>query len=180
MNSFKITTIVLALGFAAGIGCGSDSGTKTDGPVITGTGGHLGPDALGAGGTAGTVGPDAAMGGAGGTAGVGVDAAGGAGGSMPVDGPMATGGVGGAGLDGGGAGGTVIDASPADAPMPTDTVVTPVDGLGGEVAAPTNLCTGLTVDQCNLAIINAPVDSTVLAQTPPATNPPDYAVCSVL
>ena len=26
MNSLKVTTIVLALGFAAGMGCGSDSG----------------------------------------------------------------------------------------------------------------------------------------------------------
>ncbi len=172
MNSLKVTTIVLALGFAAGIGCGSDSGKSPDAPVI-------GPGTGGAVGTGGTVGMDAGMGGVAGTTG-----AGGAGGVIGMDGgggspdvPMATGGAGGS-LDGGGAGGTTThDASIIDAPM--HDVGPAVDSSVGETGpTATNICTGLTVDQCNLAIINGPVAATVVAQAPPVTNPPDYATCS--
>lgn len=155
MNSFKIATIVLALGFAAGIGCG-DSGTKTpDAPVIGGgTGGVIG--------TGGSMGLDA-----------------GAGGTVGVDAPIATGGAGGGSHDGGGAGGSAVDGNVVDAPMAIDGVVGPVvDGAGGEVASAVNICTGLTPAACDLAIRQAPVDPTVLAQDPPATNPPDYLVCS--
>ncbi len=90
---------------------------------------------------------------------------------------MATGGAGGS-LDGGGAGGTTtIDASIIDAPT-HDGGGTSLDSSVGEVGVASNLCTGLSVDQCNLAIINAPVAATVLAQDPPVTNPPAYATCS--
>ena len=90
---------------------------------------------------------------------------------------MATGGAGGS-LDGGGAGGTTprrVDHRRADCPMAAGTAV---DSSVGEVGVASNLCTGLSVDQCNLAIINAPVAATVLAQDPPVTNPPAYATCS--
>jgi hypothetical protein len=164
MSSFKIATIVLALGFAAGIGCGSDGGTKTpDTAIIGGTGGVPA--------TGGSVGLDAGVGGAVG--------AGGAGGSVGVDASIATGGAGGGSHDGGGAGGSSVDGNIVDAPITIDSVVGPgLDGSGGEVASVVTICTGLTPDQCNSTIINAAVDSTVTVQDPPITNPPDYLVCS--
>lgn len=86
MSSFKIATIMLALGFAAAIGCGSSDGTSShDGPIISsGTGGALGSGGSVAGDDAGGLGGvafDAAQG-TGGVGGTVID------GSIVVDAPM--------------------------------------------------------------------------------------------
>ena len=136
MNSFKIATITLALGFAAAIGCGSSTtGGAPDVPPLSG-------------GTGGAIGAGGSLGG---------DAAGGFG---SFDAAQGSGGVGGAGIDG-----SIV----VDAPML-------VDSSGGEVASGLDDCAGLTGDQCNLSIINAATPA--LAPDPPATNPPDWRVCS--
>jgi hypothetical protein len=170
MNALKISTIVLALGFAAGMGCGSDSGTtKTDAPVITpGTGGTVSTGGvLGTGGIAGAGG----IVGAGGIMGTG--------GSIPVDAPIATGGSGGS-LDAGGQGGAAgMDGGAPDLP------ITPVDvggggeaGTEGEAAPPTNICTGLSAAACDEAIRNASVESTVVAQDVPVISATTYPACA--
>jgi hypothetical protein len=119
MKSLKIASIALALAFAVGMGCGDDSTTSNpDAPVITGTGGTMGPDAgiPGTGGmmtpdaplaTGGTMTPDAPLGAGGmmapdgaavGTGGMAVDGPMGAGGMVQIDATMGTGGMGG-GID---------------------------------------------------------------------------------
>jgi hypothetical protein len=183
MKSLKIASIALALAFAVGMGCGDDSTTSNpDAPVITGTGGTMGPDAgiPGTGGmmtpdaplaTGGTMTPDAPLGAGGmmapdgaavGTGGMAVDGPMGAGGMVQIDATMGTGGMGGG-----------IDAS-----MPGTGGSVSMDG-GGEVGVATNICTGLSAAACDQAIRNAPVPDTTSAQTPPATNPPAYSACSL-
>lgn len=98
-------------------------------------------------------------------------------------------GIGGAGGMGGaaGMGGAVADASLPDAPIygspdagidaPTpDASIPTSDAASGETG--TDICTGLTAAQCHLAIINAPVDSTVSALDPGADPPVLYPTCS--
>ena len=106
MKTLTIATIVLAVGFAAGIGCGSDTGGKTDAPVIGGgTGGAVRMDGGGAGGAIGTGGVT----GAGGVPG--------SGGAMVPDAPLATGGTGG-GHDGGAVDvGVGLDGGAPDTPL---------------------------------------------------------------
>jgi hypothetical protein len=95
------------------------------------------------------------------------------------------GGMGGAG----GAGGTVADASVPDAPISNspdggidapaaDAPVAISDANSGEAGTVIDICTGLTAAQCHLAIINAPVDSTVSALDPGADPPVLYPACS--
>jgi hypothetical protein len=169
MNSFKFATIVLAVGFAFGQGCGSDSGNSPDAPVIGGgTGGAVHPDVGGVGGalgTGGAIGVDAVTG-AGGVTGTG--------GAIGIDAPLATGGTGGAKVDGGG-----VDASILDAPISgLDGSSISEAGGAGEAGVVTNICTGLSASACDQAIRNAPVDNTVNAQTVPNTNPPAFSACS--
>jgi|GEM_PF-4178341 len=166
MKSLKITTtIVLAAGFAVGIGCGSDSGNKPDTAIITtGTGGAV-------------VGVDAGVGGAMGTGGImGMGGMMGTGGAMVIDASGA-----------GGAGGSIdanipdlpvvtMDGGPADVPMSGPEVG--MDTGGGEVAAATNICTGLTPDQCDVAIRNAAVAPTVVAQDVPVLSATTYPACA--
>jgi hypothetical protein len=163
MNTLKLTTIVLAVGFAAAIGCGSDSGDgKTDAPVINnGTGGARTDGGLG--GTTGAGG----MTGAGGTIATGGIT--GAGGSA-LDAPSATGGAGGS-RDGGGIDSAPIDAPAIDAPASEA-------GTAGETAPATNLCTGLSATACDQAVRNAPVDNTVVAQDVPLISATSYPACS--
>lgn len=111
--------------------------------------------------------------------------------SIGSGGAIATGGVsgsGGAGIDAaGGMGGAVADAS-VDGPS-----ISPPDGAsdmvtGTDVPAVTpndggptvDICTGLTVDQCHVAIINAPVPSTVSALDPGPNPPITYPSCSAM
>jgi phage tail sheath gpL-like len=101
------------------------------------------------------------------------------------------GGAGGmAGMGGaGGAGGTVADASVPDAPISNspdggidapaaDAPVVISDANSGEAGTVIDICTNLTAAQCHLAIINAPVDSTVSALDPGADPPVLYPACS--
>ncbi len=82
MTSIKLLAIVLAAGFATGIGCGSDSGgNPVDAPVISGMGGAVRQDA-GAGGTGGATVPDAPISTGGTTSGID--------GSVGIDAPQAT------------------------------------------------------------------------------------------
>jgi len=162
MKSFKFATIVLALGFAFGIGCGSDSGTSPDAPVIIGggTGGAAHFDDGGLGGAGGSLDTAAGSGGVIGT-----------GGSVGFDAPIASGGTGGTGFDGGG-----VDSGIADAPLGgADGGGGSEAGTVGEAGVVTNICTGLSPAACDQAIRNAAVDNTVNAQTVPNTNPPAYA-----
>lgn len=157
MTSFKFVAIVLAVGFATAIGCGSDSSNNVDAPIVGSTGGTKHLDA-GAGGAGGSVGPDG-------------------GSTVTPDAPLGTGGTG--GMDGGAIDGPllVIDAAQSEAGnLHLDTGT--VDLLAGEVAAATDLCTGLTPSACDLTIRNLPVDSTVTAQDVPESNPPAYLTCS--
>jgi hypothetical protein len=98
-----------------------------------------------------------------------------------IGGTIATGGVTGTG----GAGGAVADAGDEDGPsvsppdsapdIATGTDVLPVapnDGGSGDI------CTGLTPQQCHLAIINATLDLTVSALDPGANPPVPYPTCS--
>jgi hypothetical protein len=166
MNTFKITTILLAVGFAAGMGCGSDSGGgKSDAPVIGGgTGGAAHLDAGGMGGAPGAGGAP----GSGGMVGTG---------GVPMDAPLASGGTSG-NLDGGGLDVSMaMDSATMDAPM------TALDGArseagGGEAAPPTNICTGLSAAACDLAIRNAATDNTVVAQDVPVISATAYPACS--
>ena len=181
MKTFKLLAIVLGLGFAAGVGCGSDSGSsgKNDAAVLPGAGGAVVPDASGAGGAVGTggvLGPDAAIG----TGGVvGADAAIGAGGTSGPDAPLATGGSSG-GLDG-----SAVDSSAThDVAQTCGTGGsvdggTAVDSLATEAGQPVaNICTGLSASACDVTIRTAAVDPTVVAQDVPNTNPPAYSTCS--
>ena len=101
------------------------------------------------------------------------------------------GGAGGmAGMGGaGGAGGAVADASVPDAPISNspdggidapaaDAPVVISDANSGEAGTVIDICTNLTAAQCHLAIINAPVDSTVSALDPGADPPVLYPACS--
>jgi hypothetical protein len=160
MNAFKITTMVLALGIAAGIGCGSDSGGKTDAPVIVaGTGGSTRADAGGLGGSVGTGGATGALG---------TGGAMGSGGGGGLDAPLATGGNGGS-----------LDGGPApDAPLTGVDGNTAEAGTAAETAPVINMCTGLTAAACDQAIRNAPVDNTVVAQDVPVISNTSYPACS--
>ena len=177
MNSFKFATIVLAVGFAFGQGCGSDSGNSPDAPVIGGgTGGAVHPDAGGVGGALGTGGAVGAGGAIGVDAVTGAGGVTGTGGSSGIDAPLATGGTGGAKVDGGG-----VDASIADAPIGGAILEAGAGGetgSAGEAGVTTNQCTGLTAAACDQLIRNAPVDNTVNAQTVPNTNPPAFSACN--
>jgi hypothetical protein len=160
MKSLKFVSIALALGFAIQLGCGSDDGgSKPDGAILGGTGGAGGMYGPEAGVSTGGTMMDAPMTGTGG---------------MMMDAAM-TGGAGGS-MDGG----MVYDAPMGmDMPMGVDGGMTTMDG-GGEAGTPpaNNICTGLSAKDCHMAIINAAVEATVLAQDPPVTNPPNYLVCS--
>jgi hypothetical protein len=70
MKSIKRMAIVLAVGLSAGIGCGSDSSTNPDAPVINGRGGSARSDAGAAGGAGGASVADAPISTGGSTAGV--------------------------------------------------------------------------------------------------------------
>lgn len=171
MRSLKITTIVLAFGFAAGVGCGSDSGGKTDGPVIGGgTGGAGGAAKLDGGGAGGAVGTGGA------TVPVATGGVVGTGGSVGLDGPLATGGAGGS--HDGGALDVAIGDGGNDTPLGIIDGSSSEAGTAGEAAVVPNICTGLTAAACDLAVRNAVVDNTVVAQDVPVTNPPAYSVCS--
>jgi len=167
MNSLKITTIVLAVGFAAGIGCGSDTGGKTDAPVIGGgTGGAVRMDGGGAGGAIGTGGVT----GAGGVPG--------SGGAMVPDAPLATGGTGG-GHDGGAVDvGVGLDGGAPDTPLVGIDGGSSEAGTAGEAAPATNICTGLSAAACDQAIRNAATDNTVVAQDVPVISTTAYPACS--
>ena len=165
MKTLTTSTIVLAIGFATVIGCGSDSGGKSDAPVIGGgTGGSARADANGAGGALGT-------GGAVGTGGVL-----GTGGAPTPDAPLATGGSSG-GHDGG-----VLDGNPGVDSAASDSPLVIIDGgvseAGGEVATTPNICTGLSATACDLAIRNAATDNTVVAQDVPVISATSYPACS--
>lgn len=141
MNAMKIGMVALAIGFAAGMGCGSDSGSKTDAQVISGNldGGSTHLDASGAGGTG------------------------------AIDAPIGTGGT----------GGSAIDASHIDSSISSIDSNSVTEAGGGEAGTTTNICTGLSAADCDLAIRNATVDTTVVAQDVPTTNTvPAYSVCS--
>jgi hypothetical protein len=163
MNTLKTFTILLAVGFAVGAGCGDDStGKSPDAPVITSNGGNKGTDAGGMGGSGGS---DAAL---------------------QPDSPSGTGGAGGVDAPSGGdapVGGATgqVDAGPdtrtVDAAAGEASV--PLDGAGGEAAQATTICTGLSAAACDQAIRNAPVDPSVTAQDVPNTNPPAYETCSL-
>lgn len=154
MNSIKLGALVLTLGFAAGIGCGSDDGSSVDAPTIGSTGGS-------------TTRHDAAAGGAGGAGGT----------TTAYDGPIATGGSGGgpdaaidnsinSSIDSS----VVLDAGEAGRQV--------VDSLTGEVNTVTDICAGLNAAACDSLIRNAQVDPTVVAQDVPNTNPPAYTTCN--
>ncbi len=65
-----------------------------------------------------------------------------------------------------------VDAPAPDAPIATS------DAASGEAGTVIDICTNLTAAQCHLAIINAPVDSTVSAIDPGADPPVLYPACS--
>jgi hypothetical protein len=70
MKSIKLVATVLVVGLWAGIGCGSDSSTNPDAPVINGMGGTARSDAGAAGGAGGASVPDAPISTGGSTAGL--------------------------------------------------------------------------------------------------------------
>ena len=113
----------------------------------------------------------------------------GTGGTIATGGVTGTGGAGGAiGTDAAvSTGGAVADAGNMDAPIssgPPDAGIDglapgTVDALGGEVGIqPPDICTGLTPQQCHLAIINATPALTVSALDPGANPPVPYPTCS--
>lgn len=76
-------------------------------------------------------------------------------------------------------GGFVPDAD-RDVPVGVqmDAPGTVIDGGSGITPnGGTSLCQGMTAAECHLAIINAPVDTTVTAQTVPGATPPAYQTC---
>jgi hypothetical protein len=149
MNLFKISTLALALALTGWVAC-SSSNNNTDVPSI-GTGGTIAAGgAVGSGGAGGAIGTDAAVS----TGGAGVDAA-------NMDAPISSG---------------PSDAG-VDGPASSDASGT-ADALGGEVGNPIDICTGLTPQQCHLAIIQATPDSTVSALDPGANPPVSYPTCS--
>lgn len=108
----------------------------------------------------------------------------GTGGTTATGGAVGTGGAGGAiGTDAASTGGVVADAGNVDAPsvsppdsapdIATGTDVLPVPPTDGGFV---DICTGLTPQQCHLAIINAVTTSQALD---PGANPPvPYPTCS--
>jgi hypothetical protein len=163
MNLFKISTVALALALTGWVACGSSSNNSPDVASI-GTGGAIG--------TGGVV----ATGGIVGT-----------GGTVGIDGPVGTGGA--VGMDA-----AVADAGSPDAPIgpidvgmdgpaldtaSADAQVTISDAAAGETGPGPDICTGLTPQQCHLAIINAPVDPTVTPLDPIYPAPPvAYPLCA--
>ncbi len=109
----------------------------------------------------------------------------GTGGTIATGGVTGTGGAGGAiGPDAAVTGGVVADAGSADAPSSGGYPDAGIDGtgsgatdaLGGDVGILIDICTGLTPQQCHLAIINAAFD---VAALDPGANPPvPYPTCS--
>ena len=173
MKTLKISTIVLAVGFATGIGCGSDTGNKTDAPVIGGgTGGAVNADANGAGGALGTGG----MTGVGGI--VSTGGVPGSGGVVGLDAPLATGGTGG-GLDGGPLDVSIgVDGGSPDTPLVAEAGGGGEAGTASEAAQATNICTGLSASACDQAIRNAPTENTVVAQDVPVISTTSYPACN--
>jgi hypothetical protein len=112
----------------------------------------------------------------------------GTGGTIATGGVTGTGGADGAiGPDAAvSTGGAVADAGNDDAPTSSGPPDAGIDGpapgtadaLGGEVGIAIDICTGLTPQQCHLAIINATPDSTVSALDPGANPPVPYPTCS--
>lgn len=148
MNLVKASTLALALALTGWVACGS-SNNNTD--VLN----------INTGGTGGT----AVTGGRSGTGGA-----------------LGSGGA-------GGMGGAVADAGTPDAPAPDTGKDAPPSEVGrvdapapiGDVApgdGGVDICTGLTPEQCHLAIINAAVDPTVSALDPGANPPVLYPGCA--
>jgi len=113
---------------------------------------------------------------------------GGTGGTAVAGGTSGTGGALGSG-GAGGMGGAVADAGTPDAPAPDTGKDAPPSEVGrvdapapiGDVApgdGGVDICTGLTPEQCHLAIINAAVDPTVSALDPGANPPVLYPGCA--
>lgn len=115
---------------------------------------------------------------------------GGTGGTAVTGGRSGTGGALGSG-GAGGMGGAVADAGTPDAPAPDTGKDAPPSEVGrvdasapiGDVAPGdgggiVDICTGLTPEQCHLAIINAAVDPTVSALDPGANPPVLYPGCA--
>jgi len=151
MNLVKASTLALALALTGWVACGS-SNNNTD--VLN----------INTGGTGGT----AVTGGRSGTGGaLGSGGAGGMGGAMAdagtPDAPAP--GVFDAGMDA-----PPSEVGRVDAPAPIGDVA---PGDGG-----VDICTGLTPEQCHLAIINAAVDPTVSALDPGANPPVLYPACA--
>ena len=101
--------------------------------------------------------------------------------NIGTGGTIATGGVTGTG----GAGGAVADAGDVDGPSVSPPDSAPDIATGTDVlTVPPNdggvvdICTGLTPQQCHLAIINATPDLTVSALDPGANPPVPYPTCS--
>jgi len=100
----------------------------------------------------------------------------GTGGNTAPDGPMGTGGSGGS-LDA-----AVLDSAVADVPIPSDVPIGLDSGPGIDTTLPvdggTNLCTGLTADQCHASIINYATDPSVSALDPGPNPAVPYPTCA--
>jgi hypothetical protein len=135
-------------------------GLALTGWVACGSSGNSNPDVqnIGAGGAVGTGGVAGATGSGG---------AGGIGGGVPdagtEDGPVASPSDSSADVAG-----LLTDAVTADAPLITV----------GDAGPVIDICAGLSADQCQLAIINAPADPTVSALDPGPNPPVPYPTCS--
>jgi hypothetical protein len=163
MNLFKISTVALAFALTGWVACGSSSNSSPDVQSI-GAGGAIGTGGIVV--TGGTV----ATGGA-----VGIDGPTGTGGAVGMDADMADAGrpdapisLLDAGIDG-----PAMDTAGADAQIAVS------DATAGETGPGTDICTGLTPQQCHLAIINATADPTVTPLDPIYPAPPvAYPLCA--
>ena len=152
MNLFKISTVALALALTGWVACGS-SNNNTDVQNIGAGGAIATGGVIGTGGAGGAIGTDAAVS----TGGAVADAG-------SPDAPI---GLFDAGMDS-----PVMDTASTDASL----VIS--DAAAGETGPGTDICTGLTPQQCHLAIINATPALTVSALDPGANPPVPYPTCS--
>ena len=150
MNLFKISTVAVALALTGWVACGS-SNNNTDVQNIGAGGAIATGGVIGTGGAGGAIGTDAAVS----TGGAVADAG-------SPDAPI---GLFDAGMDS-----PVMDTASTDASL----VIS--DAAAGETGPGTDICTGLTPQQCHLVIINAATTSQALD---PGANPPvPYPTCS--